>query len=61
MTPLQWVRIRSWHVVRLTRSLTPITVCGRHATAEHRTSNVLPAGRSCESCLRIVARQGWDA
>jgi hypothetical protein len=54
---IEWVRIKSWHAVRLTRSLTPRTLCGRDAGAGAETSAALPAGRSCENCLRIVARR----
>ena len=51
-----WVRIRSWHAVRLTRSIDPRTRCGRTAAGDAETSDELPAGKSCETCLRIIAR-----
>ena len=51
-----WVRIRSWHVVRLTRSIAPRTRCGRTASVDAETSDTLPAEKSCETCLRIIAR-----
>lgn len=51
----QYVRIRSWHVIRLTRSGQPFTLCGRVGSGEIR--DLLPAEKSCETCLRIIARQ----
>jgi hypothetical protein len=50
-----YVRTRSWHVIRLTRSLETRTLCGRTAGAAAETSDTMPAGKSCETCLRIVA------
>ena len=51
-----WVHIKSWHAVRnMTR--VPgrvVTVCGRSVTGD--LIDALPAGKSCESCLRILAR-----
>ena len=52
-----WVRIVSWHAVRLTRSIAPRTRCGRTAAADAPIRTVLPAEKSCETCLRIVARE----
>lgn len=59
---IRWVKIKSWHAVgwespqgqfydgsQLTKAL-----CGRWSDQE--LVNDLPAERSCESCLRIVAR-----
>lgn len=54
---IEWVLIKSWHAIRLTRSIEPRTLCGRKATRESETSPTLPAGKSCEACLRIVARK----
>jgi hypothetical protein len=54
---MEWIRIRSWHAIR-NWSRVPgraITLCGRAATGE--TSDTLPEGKSCENCLRIVARK----
>lgn len=55
---MTWVRIVSWHAV-----LTPTrmfdtyrTVCGRRVTTTDVRDD-LPAERSCEVCLRIVARK----
>ena len=56
----QFVRIRSWHVVRFvnpTREDAYATMCGRHVSADADVVDTLPAGKSCESCLRLVARQ----
>lgn len=52
-----WVKIKSWHAVRLTRSIEPRTLCGRKASGDAEVVDTLPAGKSCESCLRIVARR----
>ena len=48
-----WVRIRSWHVLVGANT----TLCGRHASAGAETTDTLPAGKSCESCLRSLARR----
>jgi hypothetical protein len=53
-----WVRIRSWHAVK-TYTRTPggvLTLCGR-SVIMRPVVDTLPAGRSCESCLRIYARK----
>lgn len=54
---IEWVKFNSWHAVRLTRSLRARTMCGRVAKIGAETSSTLPADKSCESCLRIVARR----
>ena len=54
---MTWVLIQSWHGVR-TSARVPgrwITLCGRKAYSE--PVDDLPAGKSCETCLRIVARK----
>ena len=51
MTDIRFVKIRSWHALRADGR----TRCGRVATGP--TSENLPAGRSCESCLRIIGRE----
>ena len=51
-----WVRIRSWHALR-TFELAAPTLCGRRAGPQADVSSELPAGKSCETCLRIVARK----
>jgi len=55
---IEWVLIKSWHAIRLTRSIEPRTLCGRIAAGSAEVRTDLPAGKSCESCLRIVARLG---
>lgn len=57
MSDQQWVRIRSWHAIRLIsdRFGRTWTRCGRH-TESTEVSDTLPAGRSCETCLRVIAR-----
>ena len=54
---MQWVLIRSWHGVK---QQLPIpnrykTLCGRPAYGQ--PVDELPAAKSCETCLRIVARK----
>ena len=59
MPGTQWVRIASWHAIR-TWSRMPgraITLCGRQSRDGEETSDTLPSERSCETCLRIVARK----
>jgi len=51
MADIRFARIRSWHALRADGK----TRCGRIATGP--TSDTLPAGRSCETCLRLVARK----
>mgnify|MGYP000173494885 CR=1 FL=1 len=58
----EWVRIRSWHILVPTRALpfTGWTRCGRKVpTPEIRVD--MPQGKSCETCLRLVARDGERA
>lgn len=49
-----WVRIRSWHALRDDNGH---TLCGRQPPIAPEWSEMLPAGKSCETCLRIVARR----
>ena len=52
---LRFVKIRAWHTVKGERILNVWrTYCGRYALGD--PVNVLPGGRSCEACLRIVTR-----
>jgi hypothetical protein len=51
-----WVRIRSWHAIG-TFDLAGPTLCGRRPKAQSDIASELPAGKSCETCLRIVARK----
>jgi hypothetical protein len=50
-----WVRIISWHALRV-EALGGRTLCGRTAAYNAPVSDDLPDGKSCETCLRIVAR-----
>ena len=56
---LWWFQIRSWHAVVPNRGLSWKSLCGRlqegHPTAEQRG-----AGKSCEVCLRAVARMAGE-
>lgn len=58
---MKWVKIRSWHAVR-NPSRSPnryVTFCG--LVGDGPPVEDLPAEKSCESCLRITARQADDA
>jgi hypothetical protein len=54
-----WVRIISWHALRV-EALGGRTLCGRAAAYNADISDEMPAGKSCESCLRIIARKVDD-
>jgi hypothetical protein len=51
-----WVKIESWHAVReMTKQ---ITLCGLTiGSGGHEVRTTLPSAKSCETCLRIVARK----
>jgi hypothetical protein len=55
-----WVLIRSWHAIRLFRRDGSVeTLCGRVTGTLHEPGHIeeeLPEGKSCETCLRIYAR-----
>jgi hypothetical protein len=53
---IRWSKIRSWHALTgiVSRSGLTQTMCGRWAKSE--IVDDLPSERSCETCLRIVAR-----
>jgi hypothetical protein len=52
---IRWVKIESWHAAR-PRDYTETAYCGRSLEGQTEFSDELPAGKSCESCLRITAR-----
>ena len=55
---MTWVLIQSWHGVRWKVLDNPprwTTLCGRKTYSD--PVDDLPAGKSCETCLRIVARK----
>jgi hypothetical protein len=59
---MQWVKIRSWHAVKFdTRGSLHATYCGRFAAREAELLEDLPNEKSCESCLRIVAKQADES
>jgi len=68
VTDLQYVRIRlglSWHIIRsATRGGTWRTLCGPGRGTVlidgSEVRDVLPGGKSCETCLRL-ARRSADA
>jgi hypothetical protein len=53
-----YVLIRSWHIQSglISRGGMSHTLCGKWAKADAKTAPGLPAGKSCESCLR---NQAW--
>ena len=53
---MTWVLIRSWHGVAEQLDTNRYkTLCGRKAYGQ--PVDDLPAAKSCETCLRIVARK----
>jgi hypothetical protein len=56
---MTYAKIRSWHVVKTSEP--PVTRCGRPFDSDSETITQLPDEKSCESCLRSVAREvdGW--
>jgi hypothetical protein len=52
---VQWVKLRSWHALRPDTHFAAATFCGRAAEGIEVVDK-LPAGKSCELCLRIVGR-----
>ena len=50
---VQWVQRRSWHAIREPGK----TLCGLVWHDHAARTDTLPAGRSCETCLRIIARR----
>jgi hypothetical protein len=57
---VKYVRIVSWHVVRIDRSRGGFirTRCGRYVP-EGQIEEQLPLGeKSCETCLRLAATDG---
>jgi hypothetical protein len=51
---IQWIRIKSWHAAR-PKDYTASAYCGRSLEGHTEVSDELPAGKSCEVCLRAVA------
>jgi hypothetical protein len=58
MADIQWFRIRSWHAVRLFSDRVGHTYayCGKKQL-DAEIVDTLPTEKSCESCLRILARK----
>ncbi len=63
MADVTWVRIRSWHAASglVSRAGGIKARCGRWVDPGNETSDTLPAGKSCETCLRLVARDNDGA
>lgn len=51
---IAWVRIVSWHALRV-EALGGRTLCGRTAAYNAPVSDDMPPGKSCETCLRVIA------
>jgi hypothetical protein len=62
MSGLGWVRIVSWHSIRtFTRAGDVLTRCGR-AVSSPLVRDGFPADeKTCESCLRSLAKEGTNA
>lgn len=54
-----WVRIRSWHAVRVAHSMVDIvwTLCGRQIGGAVVVDDLPMDAKSCETCLRILAHR----
>ena len=52
---IQWVKLRSFHALRPDAHFAATTYCGRDAEGREVVDK-LPAAKSCEVCLRTVAR-----
>jgi hypothetical protein len=53
---MKWVKIKSWHAVKDEVGIFGAhTFCGRYADGPQAED--LPSEKSCETCLRLVARQ----
>ncbi len=63
---MAYVKIRSWHIEvdgDKRHTLCGLTVRAHPEEGEHQAegwSETLPSGKSCESCLRALARAGED-
>jgi hypothetical protein len=53
---VEWYRLLSWHAVVPNRGLQWRALCGRPVTMTSEVRFERPAGKSCESCLRIIER-----
>jgi len=51
-----WVKIESWHAIGPDTIVEYRTLCGIATPPDSETSDLLPADKSCENCLRILAR-----
>lgn len=52
-----WVQIVSWHALVVDGYRAGKTLCGRRPASDAEVVDTLPAGKSCESCLRAIARE----
>jgi hypothetical protein len=52
MNILQWVKLESWHVLAIDK-----TLCGLDIEDADEVRDELGAEKSCELCLRILARK----
>jgi hypothetical protein len=52
-----YIRIRSWHIIRTWTRVpgTALTLCGKRATGA--SADTFGDDKSCESCLRLQAKQ----
>jgi len=60
---VRWVQRVSWHAIReqvadeVTGEVSGRTFCGRVWHDHAAQTDTLPVGKSCETCLRIIARR----
>lgn len=57
MTDYRWALLESWHPIRDWDADDLVTFCGRHIPPNAEIRDTLGAEKSCEPCLRIVARE----
>lgn len=53
----KFIKIVSWHVIKRETGIGPKTLCGRYVQGDAQRAEALPAGKSCEVCLALFARQ----
>jgi hypothetical protein len=57
MDTQQWVKLKSWHALRGPKDhFGPTTRCGRDAEGKEVVDDLPGTEKTCESCLRHVAR-----
>lgn len=63
---VHWMRLISWHAVlriygdEASFTVVPWALCGRRPNAFVKWSETLPEGKTCETCLRILAKRSGE-